>query len=221
MNLKWIAACVSMCAVVSASAITLDDFSEGPYSVTLQSGSDYKGTAAANVPGGVRTTFFDVLSNPEDEFVTLAVVPGLSVSSTGKRARTTTVIAYGFDEFGGTNDLNMNLEALSAFEFNFLSNAQALAMTVRVWSNSGGEQSEVSMSVPGGRNNIAFTQAVPFSQFSGSADFTDVDQIVVELINEPDGTFGIGSFGVVPEPATIVGIGLALVGLSRSRRHRQ
>ncbi|MBV6457734.1 MAG: hypothetical protein HONBIEJF_00853 [Fimbriimonadaceae bacterium] len=221
MVLKWVATCLSLSAFAIASAITIDDFTQGQYSVTLQSGSDYKATAAANVPGGVRTTFFDVLSNPEDEFVTLAIVPGLSVSSTGSRARTTTIVAYGFDEFGSLTDLNLDFGSLSAFEFKFLSNVQPLAMTVRVFSNSGSDQSEFSVSVPGGRNGIAFTQSAPFSQFSGSASFTDIDQIIVELINEPDGTYGIGSFGVVPEPTTIVGVGLALVGLSRSRRHRQ
>lgn len=220
MRLKWVAICLSTCAAVVASATKIDDFSEGAYSVTLQSGSDYKGTQASNVPGGVRTTFFDVLSNPEDEFVSLSIVPGLTVSSTGSRARTTTILGYGFDEFGGQNDLNMDFGDLSAFEFSFLSNVQLLAMTVRVWSSSGSNQSEFFVNVPGGSKDIAFVQDAPFSQFSGGADFTDIDQIVVEFINEPDGTYGISSFDVVPEPATLAGLGFALVGLSRFRRAR-
>jgi hypothetical protein len=204
------------------SGYVIDDFSQGHFSVDLIFGSDFTVTNAANVPGGQRATFFDVLSNPEDEVVSLDVVPGLRVTSTGTRARTETTVAYGFDDQGNPKDLNLNLGSLgtTAFELGFLSNALPLSLSIMVYSNSGVRQSGFNLNVAGGRKDIAFKELAPYTSFVGDADFSDIDQIVIQFINEPDGSYGLGHFAAVPEPASLLAMGAGLAFLSRRRRSK-
>ncbi|MBV6457733.1 MAG: hypothetical protein HONBIEJF_00852 [Fimbriimonadaceae bacterium] len=201
----------------ASQAIVIDDFTQGPYAVSLQSGSDLNFEAAANVPGGVRGTYVEVLSNPQNQFLDFSISNGFAISSNGNRVRSLVQSGYGFDLAGNTADLNWNLASQATdIAVNFDFNDLDLSMNIYIITNGSGT-SVANVNVAGNQLNT-FQVLVPLANFVGTGDVNDVDQLVFEFINDASGDYALASFEAVPEPASIAAVGLGLAALARRRR---
>jgi hypothetical protein len=200
-----------------SQAVMIDDFTTGPYAVSLQTGSDLNFQAAGGVPGGVRGTYVEVLSNPQNQFLDFSISNGFAISSAGNRVRTLVQAGYGFDLGGNPADLNWHLLSQATdIAVNFDFNDLDLVMNIYVVTTGSGF-SVASVNVAGNQLDT-FQVLVPLANFVGSGDLTDVDQIVFEFINDASGDYALASFEAVPEPASIAAVGLGLAALARRRR---
>lgn len=220
------------CATVaSAHAVVIfDDFTSGPYGVTLIAGSDLAEQSGKMV-GGYRQTYFEIVDNPFSRLSGFEIFDGAFVES-GVRAETRTRLYYGFrladesDPDGDDDDavddldnnyLNADLSGMSldGLAINFLSNDLDLEYEITVVSAEGANTARANGVIGSG---VDFTSVVPFASFVGTVDLADVDQIIWEFDAAPNGDFAISSVGAVPEPGTMAVLALGAAALLRRRR---
>jgi hypothetical protein len=211
-------AIIALLGVATVShALMLDDFSTGDINDKIFSGSNIVQTAAT-VPGGFRTVYHAIEGNPLSLSHSVVVINGVLASDSKTQVDAFTLVGYGFDGAGAaTNDLNADLTSQSSFRLNFVSND--LDATVRMRVNSGGVAyyTDYKSLLP---DMVLMNQSVDFdySEF-GAANFTDIDQISFEINTTSSGDTVIDSFEAVPEPASMIALGLGVAALiSRKRK---
>ena len=212
-------------ATASANALLFDDFTTGPYSVTLTSGMNTAFQAAA-VPGATRTTRLSVESNPLNVGVTLTVGGGFAIADAGTLADSWVRVGYGYENNGSgglvVDPMNLDLSALSSFQIDFLSNdlANDVKIYVGTWNGSSLDLSTATAVAPGGNNTTAFSIDLSFASFTGSASFADADIVVFEFDNAVSGDFALSKLQAVPEPMSMLALGAGVAAVIARRRKK-
>jgi hypothetical protein len=199
----------SAMVAVCSQALVLDDFTTGPYSVSIQSGFDQALQNGAMI-GGQRSTYVEVQSNPLNQYLDFMITNGFQLTSSG-----TLVDAYTKIGYGATADLNANLAGYNAFKVRVISNDLPMNMAVTLSSSTGNQSETVAVVVP---NGTFFDVLVPFSLFTSFNQFQDVDKISFGLDSVTNGDFALAGFEAVPEPATLLALGTGAAILFARRR---
>jgi len=211
-------AIIALLGVATVShAIMIDDFSTGNVNDPLSSGSNITHTAAA-VPGGFRTISHTIEDNPLNLSHSVVVINGIFASDNKTLVDSITNVGYGFTSIGNLGpELNLNLSSESQFKFTILSNDLPANLSVRVWNGATSFTSLAHAITP---NMVMMTQeiTIDFSEF-GLANFSDIDAIAFDLDSSASGDTVIDSFEAVPEPASMIALGLGVAALiSRKRK---
>jgi hypothetical protein len=192
-----------------AKALVIDDFTTGPYSVSLQSGDDLA-RQPGSMLGALRTTWVKVDANPLNQWLDFTVASGLAITSSGTLLDAWAVVAY-----GDTADLDVDLSGYNAFKVNFVSNDLPMTMSVALGSRTNGDFEAVGVPVASG---VGFSVTVPFSLFSTFTSFNDVDFVAFAFDSAPSGDYAVGHLEVVPEPASIAALAVGMGALVARRR---
>lgn len=213
---------------VSAHAIIIDDFSDGAFSASESGVNSWVGSQAASVLGGERDAGLLIWDNPLNRRLDLEVTGGAYYHDSGTNLLGESGLDY--DGRGDeTNDVSpfevgpglgsLDLLAMGdRIRITFLGNdlpmnAEAVVSTYRQpddgWSIR-------DITVAGGQTS-SFTVDFLFSDFTGDADFADVDRIAFVFDSSRAGDFAIDKIEIVPEPTSLVGIGIGLVAILRRR----
>ncbi len=215
--MKTYAIIALMGIATAAHALMIDDFSTGNVNDAISSGSNITHTAAA-VPGGFRTILHAIEANPLNLSHSTVVINGIFASDNKTQVDSITNVGYGFDGAGNlSTELNLDLSSLSSFKFSVLSNDLAATLRVRVWNGASVFTSTAHAITP---NMVLTNQEVniDFSEFVG-ANFADIDAIAFDLDSTASGDTVIDSFEAVPEPASMIALGLGVAALiSRKRK---
>jgi len=219
---------LAVTGAANAADLLIDDFSTGPYSVTLTAPlSSNTAFQAAAVPGATRTTRLFVEANPLNRQISLDIGPGgLAIVDSGTEADNWFRVGYGYENNGSgvpiVDPLNQNLSAYNSFKIHFRSNDLDNQVKVSVVTMVGTTQnvSQSTLIAPGGNSTNPFDFFVPFSSFTGTANFADADILVFEFDNTPSGDFAIDSISAVPEPATMLALGTGAAALIARRRRK-
>ena len=218
---------VGCAGAVSAQALIIDDFNTGPYSVTLTTeGSMNTAFQDGSVLGGTRTTRLFVESNPLNRDITLAIGNGFAVSDSGTMADSWVRLGYGYRQAvnGGleVDELNEDLSGHLAFSIDFLANdlLNDIKVYAGTWNGTSLDLSTATAQVLGGVP-FASSTLIPISSFTGSASFSDIDVLVFEFDNSASGDFALSGISAVPEPASMLAIGLGITGLLARRRRNK
>lgn len=203
----------------AAHAVMIDDFVDGNVNDSISSGSNIT-EQAATVPGGLRTVYHEIEANPLNLSHSTVVINGIFASDNKTQVDSFTELVYGVSNSGLTFvDLNLDLSGQDRFRFNILSND--LNANIRAWVRTSSDGNWINSSwVPVLPNMVLMNQTVEvlFSDF-GAFDFSDVDQIAFDLDSTASGDTVIDSFEAVPEPASMIALGLGVAALvSRKRK---
>lgn len=222
----YIVASAICAAGFSSASLLIDDFHDGPYTSTLTTpGSSATDVTNATCLGGDRATRWMVQSNPLGTPLFLSTGSGFQVVDSGTLADNWARTAYGFKMVGNTltiDPMNFDLTPYSAFKINFISNDLNNNVKVYVGTQVGNtvNMSTLSQVAAGGNVNTPFSMIFNFANFTGSANFADADAISFEFDNSPSGDWAISSIEAVPEPASMVALGLGAAALIRRRRNK-
>lgn len=194
-----------------AQALVIDDFTSGPYAVSLQSGSD-SADQSGTMLGSERHTYVEVESNPLNQYLDFTIASGLAITSSGTLLNAYVEILYGFN-----SDLNVDFSGFNAFKVNFLSNDLPMTMLVGLGSTSSSQFEVISVPVASG---VGFSVTVPFSLFTSFTAFGDVDFLGFGFDSVANGDYAIGGLEAVPEPATMAALAVGLGALVARRRRK-
>ena len=214
---------IVVCALLSSAApaaiISIDDFAEGSTNLVVYDGNataSDSDSSLAGVIGGRRDTDLLWLAGSNDAVLRINFrgTTEFALLAAGPATQGEAALSYGQ---GG--DLNADLTDSGSNEaiqlvFNTADFAGTLTITVET---AGVGTSVWTGATPSGLNNVSIPDGildVPFVDFAGSASFSNVDSITVELEAAPSGDYAITRIsavpeGYVPEPMTL---GLLAVG---------
>lgn len=215
---------VALGAVVPASAlIVIDDFTSGAVNMSISSGSSIM-FQNGTMLGGDRYTELLVQSNGFGlEYSVDAAAGTLSVSSQPQVDGIAT-LGYGYADNGGSaifDNLNWDFSGESLFEIDVLSNDQDAVITIALRSTTSNPNTIImsSKNISGGLVNTPTTLTWSFADFAG-VDFTDIDQILVEIETGESGDITLSEIRAVPEPATLVALSMGAAALVARRRKK-
>lgn len=182
----------------------------------------------SGVLGGEREALFQVIGNsvPSSATGLIGNQSGLAALQLQTQNLAPTVATLTYNGIGNVGLGGVDLTSSSSnnrFEIKFAgADAQptsGLEFVITVTSNSGSSTaSAIALN-----QQTAFTVNVPFSSFSGSANFSAVNSIVVQFngVNHtPEIDFEITGIAAVPEPASVVtmALGGAIICIQLARR---
>lgn len=217
--MKTIAIMAFLVVGSAAHALILDDFVDGNTnsSIFAGTGATYD---AATVPGGFRYTEHTIESSPLGLTHSNIVVNGIFASDSKTLVDAIAKIAWGVDNngiAGAGTDLNANLSSFGAFKINILSNDLPATIQLGVRSNSGSFVNSSVYNVAPGMIMMNQSITINFSDFGG-VDFSDVDAISMVINTSASGDIVIDSFEAVPEPASMIALGLGAAALVARRK---
>lgn len=211
---------LSAALVTVSNAAFVDDFNLGAYdSGLLTSGSNSQWIVAGNVPGGIRYAKLEIENNEfgDDGRARTFTSPGVYNVSSGTGVNVKALLGYGFSSGSATPDapLNLNWAGSPIFLINVRNTDLSVPVTVVLGSTTLGQSATRMGTLP-----AAITSGnVPVNfDFTGEAFLGDVDYIKVSFDPQSEGDFTISDMQVVPEPATLAGLGAAILAFVRRRR---
>jgi len=203
----------------AAHALMIDDFSTGNINDTISAGNSVLVTAAT-VPGGFRYTNNIIDANPLNRSHSVIVTNGVFVSDSQTLVDAQAWIAYGADANSNfTNLLDLDLSGNDRFRFTFASNDLPATIQMQVYEQGfGSVYSTVYNIAP---NMIMMNQTVEilFSDFAG-INFANVDGIGIFINTGASGDVVLDSFEAVPEPASMVALGLGVAALVARKKRK-
>lgn len=216
---KLILIAIAASAMPAANALVIDDFTTGPLDLTLNSTGEAVTYQSGSMAGGVREVRFRINNDDRQRPGDVYIDEGFLSVDTGVGTLHRLQLGYGFDTSGNKKALNLDIGSQD-FQVNFDFNDLRLKTTMLVYSGS--NVSTATKTIAGDQFNpfvVNFSQ----SDFSGSADFTKIDQIF--FIGESDvprggNDWAITSIQAVPEPASLLGAAMGLGALAARRRKR-
>lgn len=214
---------------VGANALVLDDFTTGYATVATQTTANYN--VAAGVPGGTRAIDHDFMANPNHRSIltdlsqgdpgNFYIESGSNVDGAVDLYWANSVVngtpndrPFDFSDFTGLG--GADLSSFNAFQWSYTGNDQdSTTLVMRVEDTSG------NVSVFSGTNLTAGNgmAVVNFADFVGSADFSMVNGIHGRIVLPTGNDITLTNFEVVPEPATLLALGLGAATLLRRRRN--
>jgi hypothetical protein len=215
----------------SATIIDIDTFalpSPAEIFVVFPSTSKTVINAVAGVLGGERESHFQVMGSvvPQSATGVIGTQSGLAALQLQTQNVAPTIATLTYNGIGNVGLGGFDLTSGNSnnrFEFKFAgSDAQptlGLEFVVTVTSNSGSSTASATAI----NSQSDFTINVPFSNFSGSANFSAVNSIVVQFngVNQTtDIDFELTGIHAVPEPASVfmMTLGGALICIQVARR---
>ena len=223
----------ALAAIPAANAgiIVIDDFSDGAFSQSIDSGA-FVGQEAASVLGGFRDYGGSVQANPLGQSFDASVDPGVGLVVSAGAGLTgvfgleydggdDTDTTFPFDDQAG--GLVIDISAYTSFELDFI--MLDLDMSVSVIASNvdgGGNVTGVSSaSVLASASDDPFTLSVSVGDLAGTADLASVNAITI-LFNDndaaPNRDYALSQITLVPAPGAAVL--LAIGGLVAARRRR-
>ncbi|MBS1710270.1 MAG: PEP-CTERM sorting domain-containing protein [Armatimonadetes bacterium] len=202
-----------------AHALMIDDFSTGNINDQISTGSNSTYTAAS-VPGGNRWVYHSISANPLGLTHSNVVINGIFASDSKTSVDAGSIIGYGSDSAGsftvGT-DLNLDLSTQNAFNINVLSNDLAATIQIAIRTNGGNLAFSSLHNLTPGMVMTPQVVTISFAEF-GAQNFADVDSIGIYLDTTASGDTVIDSFEAVPEPASLIALGLGAAALVARKR---
>jgi hypothetical protein len=217
----------TLCAVIlpfyasSATAVTIDDFSVGPITVTRDgaaaASASQTGLDNAHVIGGARDIIVGENGNPGQS---------LTIDTSQRELQFDTPTGSGLGYFEVTygsaaSPLNADLteDGSSFFRLDFATDGLHTGR-YRLLVDSNGSFQQASQAtitktvLPSGR--VIMRHA--FSGFPSSVDFTDIDRIQLDFFRIPVGEIDLLTFATAPEPNSIALIAVGTSALLRRSR---
>ncbi|HVL38697.1 MAG TPA: PEP-CTERM sorting domain-containing protein [Fimbriimonadaceae bacterium] len=221
--MKRLAVLLCACSAAGAHAVVvLDNFTDAQSLSLTAQGSTSSVVNGAGMVGGSRRMGLTLLAG----------IPGVPISASSTigsgfldhRSSSFSISALGLT-YGGpltSGDLNLNLSGENRFRLSFHYNDIAntdVQIEVRT-AGGGGGTSSLAMPVPR-VTNPSHTVDFMFANFVGTANFGDVDEIRVVFSPMESGDFLLAAnFQAVPEPGTMIAVGLGVAALAARRRLR-
>jgi len=203
----------------AAHALMIDDFSTGNINDSITSGNNVLVTAAT-VPGGFRYTNNIIDANPLNRSHSVIVTSGVFVSDSQTLVDAQAWIAYGVDANSNfTNDLNLDLSGNDRFRFTFASNDLPATIQMQVYQNGFGAPLSAIYNIAPNMILTNQTVEIMFSDFAG-VNFADVDGIGIFIDTTASGDVVLDSFEAVPEPASMVALGLGVAALVARKKRK-
>lgn len=202
-----------------AHAVMIDDFSTGNINDVISIGSQFSYTAAS-VPGGNRWVYHSISANPFNLTHSNVIINGVFASDSKTSVDAGSIIGYGVDSVGGFSvgtDLNLDLSTQNAFQINVLSNDLPATLQIAIRTNGGTLTFSSLHNLTPGMVMTPQVVTISFAEF-GAQNFADVDTIGIYLDTTASGDTVIDSFEAVPEPASLIALGLGAAALVARKR---
>lgn len=201
--------------VGSAHAILIDDFTTGPDSQSVKSGTNFF-QENGSMLGGDRVIQLEVIDNPLNVSLAVDISNGFNSISEGPKLTSQPGVGWGYtapsQNTYGTFDLNADFSGQDHFALSFDNNEHAMSGTVLI--NDTYNQS-ANFNVTDSQN--PFEVDVNFAAFSGSVDWSHVHQIAVVFSDPAANDFTMTKVEAVPEPASMAALAIGAAALLRRR----
>lgn len=208
--------------VGTSSAVTLvDDFTTGAANFGINTGTVVN-FQNGSMLGGDRMVQLTVTNNNFGLELSINSAAGTFSVNSQPAVDGYAQLGYGYMDNGSGgasfDDLNFDLSGENGFEIDVVSSDEPAVITIAVRSASNPNNIVmVSKNVAGNMVNSNQLISWNFSEFAG-VDFTNVDQVLVEIETGESGDITIGEVRAVPEPSILLGIGAAAALLMRRKR---
>lgn len=215
-NRPILASALSLLLIVPATAtIVIDDFSTGDNSQSLTSGQSYY-FQNGSMLGGNRVEVGGITSGLGSN-LTLDVSSGVFTAKKGATTTGFAQVAYGYVPGSPVtfSDLNADFSAESKFCVTVNSNDTTGLLSVYTISNNVVWGVSTPIGVITNPTDVFFD----FSSYTG-INFSDIDQIIVDVSTGVGGSASLDVVMAVPEPATLFILGTGGLAMVSRRRPR-
>ncbi len=212
---------ISLSAVAANALIMVDDYNTGGGSGSINSGSGYFFQNGTMI-GGDRLNYLEITGNNIGLSFDVDVLSGIISMSKQPGVSGIGQVRYGYQPSGQTSafqDLNMNFSGENQFKVTVLSNDLVGNLRLRLRSSSANAgMFLISTKAIAGGINSPTDVTWDYSEFAGM-NFSDIDQVILEVATGTGGDIAFDNLRAVPEPATMILLGgAAVAALARKRR---
>jgi len=224
--MRTIIVAAGVAACCAAPAIVIDDFTTGPVTHSMTSGSVIL-QQLGSMAGGQRDLLLTVLTNSVTQQLQQTIGSGMSITSSGTLL--TARIGLDYDGVDAENPIgstfnaglpginpSLDISGQTWLRFNFLANDRTLNLQAEL-TGSGTSTAAVSVA---GNQDTPFTVDIPLADFNGTANFATIHRMTFYFNTSPSGDFALGSIEVVPEPSSLLAVGVGMMLLLRRRKGR-